>query len=294
MGDLTDFEREGFFKVDSLNVPEYVEENFAPFLEVFYRLNKLAWSLQYEMKLPKPENDIRRAWCTVLYARTLNFVQAAVMLATKGMRVQADTQHRCALETLFKLGALTNDEQFIIEYDLAERKDHIRQGRAFVTYLNRRKPKDKALIKQIEASCKAKESDLIERLKAHRPELFEGRSEKEALKKSSVTTEQYARIAERLDMYDLHYRMGSASVHSDAKSLEDGHFELNEDGTVKKFKNEPHLEDLDMVIHTLCYIVLDAVEFVGKALEYDVPEAELRIIAEALEACHKNAGSVPK
>lgn len=290
MNDLTDFDREGFFEVSSLGVFTHVNNTYGPFLDVFYRLNKLAWSLQYKMSIPKPENDIRRAWCAVLYSRTLNFVQASVMLATKGMRVQADTQHRCALETLFKLGALTNDEQFIIEYDLAERKDHIRQGRAFVAYLSRRTPKDKALIRRVEASCKDKEADLIERLKAHRPELFEGRSEKDAIKKFSVTTEQYARKADRLDMYDLHYRMGSAAVHSDAKSLEDGHFELNEDGTVKEFKNEPHLEDLDMVIHTLCYIVLDAIEFVGQALDYDVPEHELRSIAEALEACHKDAG----
>lgn len=294
MDGLTDFEREGFFKVDSLLVPEYVEINFGNILKVYYRLNKLAWSLQYKMPIPKPENDIRRAWCAVLYARTLNFVQAAVMLATKGMMVQANTQHRCALETLFKLGALSKDEQFIIEYDLAERKDHLRQGRAFIAYLNRRIPKDKALIKQVEAFCKQKELELIVKLKARHPKLFEGRSEKEALDKFSVTTEQYARKADRLDLYDLQYRMGSAAIHSDAKSLEDGHFELNEDGTVKEIKNEPNLEDLDMVIHTLCNIVLDAIQFVGQALEHDVPEDELRSIAEALEACHKDRDLLPK
>lgn len=294
MDDLTDFDQEGFFGVSSLGVFTHVNNTYGPFFEVFYRLNKLAWPLQYEMSIPKPEKDIRRAWCAILYARTLNFVQAATMLATKGMRVQADTQQRCALETLFKLGALTNDEQFIIDYELAERKDRIRQGRAFVSYLSRRKPKDKALIKQVEASCNTMEADLIERLKSHRPELFVGRSEKEALKRFSVTTEQYARKADRLDRYDLLYRMGSAAVHSDAKSLEDGHFELNDDGTVKEFKNEPHLEDLDMVIHTLCEVVIDAVRFVGQALDHNVPEDELKSIEEALEKCHEDVDSDPK
>lgn len=294
MDDLTDFEREGFFEVSSLGVFTHVNNNYGEFLNVFYRLNKIAWSFQYEMTVPKPTVDIRRAWCAVLYARTLNFVQAAVILSTKGMRVQADTQHRCALETFFKLGALKNDPQFIVDYDLAEQKDHLRQGRAFVSYLRRKSPKDKALIKRVEASCKAKEYKLIERLKTHRPELFEGRRENEALRRFSVTTEQYARKANRLDMYDLQYRMGSTAVHSDSKSLEDGHFELKEDGTFSAFKNEPFLEDLDMFIHTVCHLVFDAIEFIGQVLECDIPKGELSQIMKALEACHQDAGSVPE
>lgn len=294
MGDISDFEREGFFKVDSLGIPDHVEKTFGPFLEVYHRLNRIAWSLQYNMSIPKPEDDIRRAWCAVLYSRTLNFVQAAILLAAKGMRVQADTQNRCALETLFKLGALTNDEQFIIEYDLAEQKDHVRQGKAFIAYLNRKKPKNKTFIKQVEESCKQKETELIGKLKKHRPDLFKKYSEKEALKKFSVTTELYAKKADRLDMYDLQYRMGSAAVHSDAKSLEDGHFELNADGTVNSLKNEPHLKDLEMVVHTLCLIVLDAIKFIGKALNEAIPKNELFEIANSLEHLHTDAYSVPK
>jgi hypothetical protein len=283
MDDLTDFDREGFFGAASLGVFTYVKDNYGEVLDVYYRLNRIVWPLQYTMSVPKPESDIRRAWCAVLYSRTLNFTQAAIMLATKGMRVQADTQHRCALETLFKLGALTNDDQFIIDYDLAEQKDHIKHGQSFIQYLHRQKPKDKTQIRQIEASCKNKEATLINKLKKHRPDLFVGNSDKEALRKFSVPTSLYAKKADRLDIYDLNYRLGSASVHSDAKSLEDGHFELNKDGTVKELKNEPHLEDLEMFIQTLCIVVLDAVRYIGMALEEAIPEKELKDIEKAIE-----------
>lgn len=299
MDDLTDFEQEGFFRIDTLHAPEYVEENFGHFLDAFYRLNKLAWSLQYKLPSEKPTDNesTRRAFCLILYSRTLNFVQAAVMLATRGMRVQADTQHRCALETLFKLGALASDEQFIIDYDLAERKDHIKQGRALLSHLNRIKEKskdDKRNIKELEKSTKRKELDFIDRLKAHRPTLFKDRSNKEAFDKFSLSTEECARRANRQNMYDIHYRRGSASVHSDARSLEDGHFSINENGIVIAFKNKPHLEHLEMFITSYCLVIFDAVRFVGQALDYDVPENELKSIEEALEKCHKDVDSDPR
>jgi hypothetical protein len=294
MDDLTDFDREGFFGAASLGVFTYVQDNYGELLDVYYRLNRIVWPLQYTMNVPKPENDIRRAWCAVLYTRTLNFTQSAIMLATKGMRVQADTQHRCALETLFKLGALTNDAQFIIDYDLAEQKDNIKHGQSFIQYLDRQKPKDKAQIRQIKASCKDKEATLITKLKKHQPNLFDGNSDKDALRKFSVPTALYAKKADRLDMYDLNYRLGSASVHSDAKSIEDGHFEHNEDGTVNCLKNEPDLEDLEMFIQTLCIVVLDAVRYIGKVLEEVIPEDELRDVENTLEKLHMDAGSTPK
>lgn len=283
MDDLTQFEQEGFFAVESLNVPEYVEVEFGPFLDSYRKLNRIAWTLQYSLPKFKPANyeTTRRSYCFILYARTINFVQAAVILGTKGMRVQADTQLRCAIEALFKLGALSNDRELIIDYDLAELADRIRQLKAYINYLNRRKPKNKESIKKAERSCK----EHIDRLKAKRPEVFKDSKEKDALKKFSISTEKYASKADLLDIYDLYYRSGSAAVHSDSQSLEDGHFVLNSDGTVNAFKNEPHLEGLGKFIYELCAIVFDAILFVGKGLDYKIPEDELKVLDDALEAC---------
>lgn len=299
MDNLTGFEREGFFEVSSLGVFTHVNKTYGEFLDIFYRLNKLAWPLQYELPKARPSDkeSTRRAFCLILYSRTLNFIQAAVMLSTRGMRVQANTQHRCALETLFKLGALTNDEQFIVEYDLAERKDHIRLGRALLSNLNRISNKtetEKTQIKEIKLANKHKEREFIARLKKHRPELFINRSEREAFKKFSLTTEECARRAGRLEVYDVHYRRTSASIHSDARSLEDGHFDIDEKGNVSAFKNEPNIEDLHMYITSYCITVIDAARFVIKALGHEYPKKELSSIEKSLEACLETMNSAPR
>ncbi|WP_156420304.1 DUF5677 domain-containing protein [Rheinheimera sp. EpRS3] len=282
MTDFTDFERHGFLGVESLQLSQHISATYGPYLSLFRRLNQVAWSFQYEMNIPKPENDITGAWCAILYARVLNFTQASYMLSLNGLRVQAETQLRCALEPLFKLGALKNDPKFMIEYELAERKDQLKQGRSILEYLKRQKPRDNARIKSMEVECQAKKEELILGLKNHRPQLFEKNDDKTAIEKFSVPASLSAEKAGLLDWYDLLYRMGSASIHSDAKSLESGHFLIGDDHEVEFIKNEPELEDLDEFVNTLCTVLLNAVEFVGAALGEEIPSGQLDAIKEDL------------
>ncbi|GLX77466.1 hypothetical protein tinsulaeT_08060 [Thalassotalea insulae] len=327
MPSKTEFEKHGFLAVESLSVPQYVTSKYAPYLNIFLRLNEITWSLQYELNIPKPENDIAKAWSAVLYARTINFVQAAYMLSSIGMRVQAETQLRCALEPLFTLGALKNNPSLIKDYDLAERKDRLKHGRSFITYQKRQKPKDNTLIKQVSEQCDNQEAELITRLKAHRPDLFKENKHliaieklleshpelkvttlsnirklrpdlfkdkgKTAIDKFSLPASLLANNAGLIDWYDLLYRWGSSSVHSDAKSLEDSHFVLGEDLLVEHIKNEPELEDLDEFINTLCAVFLYALEFIKEVLDANIPKEEIESIKTKLVKLGNTQNSTP-
>lgn len=294
MENLKEFEIHGFLNTSSLGVPQHVAFTYGKYLKIFGRINKIAWGIQYNASPPK--SDIVKSWSYALYARTLNFIQSAYMLSSTGLRVQAETQLRCSLEPLFRLGALKNNPEFIRNIDLAERKDRLKQGNSYVEFLNRKKPKNKPLIKRLKSQCKDQKEELILLLKEVCPDLFEKYDDDKALSKFSLPVFEIADKAGLIDWYDLMYRLGSASIHSDAKSIEDGHFILNESGEIKALKNEPELEELDEFINTLCAILFCAIELISANLDIESPKAELEKIKDELdklEPINQDAGSTP-
>jgi hypothetical protein len=219
------------------------------------------------------------------------------MLSTTGMRVQAETQLRCSLEPLFRLRALKSNPDFIKTIDLAERKDTLKKGNSFIEFLNRKKPKNKPLIKKLKLQCKTQKEELTFKLKGIRPDLFEKYDDKEALDKFSLPVFEVADMAGLTDWYDLMYRLGSASIHSDAKSIEDGHFVLDESGEIEALKNEPELSDLDEFITSLCAILFCVIESASDNLEIQLPNTQLDSLKDELaklKPINNNTSSTPK
>ena len=267
MNQLNDFELHGFLEVESLGLESHIHSSYGQYIAAFRKLNQFAWSMQFEFTVPKPERSIREAWSVILYARTLNFSQAAYMLALKGLRVQAETQLRCSLETLFRLGALKNHPDFLVEYDLSDRKDNIKKVRAIISHLQQKGSKDKKQIKSLEKKCKVMLTEFISKLRAHQPDTFLKYDDKQAFEKFSLPVSRIAQKAELTDLYDLAYRLSSSSVHSDAVSLENGHFVIGDSSEVEFLKNEPEIEELDDFIITICTVLLYSVDFIMAVLK---------------------------
>jgi len=280
MTSKTEFEKHGFFAVESLNLPNYISSTYGPYLSLFRQLNSIAWSMQRETEINSA--DYFKAWCFSLYSRSLNFIQSAFMLSVIGMRVQAEVQMRCALEALFKLGALKEDRSFFHTYHMVELKDQLTHTQSFINYLNRVKSNNKLLKAEAIKKCKEQKQELLSQLKLHKPDLFVDGKEKDAIKNFRIPISEFANKAGLLDWYDLIYRLGSAATHSDAKSIEYGHFIFTENNEIGGLKNEPQTEDLDDFVVTLCLFLFTTIESVCSVLSIAEPSAELNAIKDSL------------
>lgn len=279
----TDFESHGFLAADSLGVQQHISAAFEAYIKEYLKLNSLAWSLQYQLNIKS--EDYFSGWCFALYARFLNFTQSAYMLALSGLRDQANTQVRCALEVLFKLGALKNDRNLYHAYYISELKDQLSHANSFLSYLERNKG-SKELRAQAQARKKSLEVDLSKQFHTHYPKRIQEYGEKDAIKKFSLPVSELASKAGLLDLYDLIYRLTSAATHSDAKSLEFGHFELTHDGKIESLKNEPYIDEFDDFLLSLAQLIFEALEFICVALHIEKPEVAMHKIKTRLsELC---------
>jgi hypothetical protein len=274
MDNKTLFDMHGFLAVDSLGVRQHIHETYEPYIKEYLTLNSVAWSLQQNLEVKS--GDASSCWPFALYARLLNFTQAAYILAVTGLREQAQTQIRCSLEVLFKLGATNKDRNFYSDYYISELQDQLSNVNSFLDSIQKDK-KNKDLKTQAKSRKTEIECELLELLKRHHPALLEKYGEKEAIKKFRLPISEFANKAGLADWY-LRYRLASSSIHSDAKSLEYGHFEFSADGTVQCLKNEAHIEEFDDFLLALIEIILKAIEFFCEALNLEQPEDRLNEI----------------
>lgn len=271
MDNKTHFDVHGFLAVDSLGVRQHLYETYQPYIKEYISLNSVAWSMQQNLEVKS--DDSSSCWFFALYARLLNFTQAAYILSVAGLRVQAQTQVRCALELLFKLGATKNNRKFHSDYYISELQDQLSNVNYFLQSIQKDK-KNKEFKKQAATRKTEIERELIGLLKQNHPNLVETYGEIGAIKKFRLPISEFA-IKSGLEDWYLRYRLTSSDIHSDAKSLEHGHFELSDDGSVQFLKNEAHVEEFDDFLLSVIEIILKAIEFFCEALKLEQPEDKL-------------------
>lgn len=271
MDNKTHFDVHGFLAVDSLGVREHLYETYQPYIKEYISLNSVAWSMQQNLEVKS--DDSSSCWFFALYARLLNFTQAAYILSVTGLRVQAQTQVRCALELLFKLGATKNNRKFHSDYYISELQDQLSNVNSFLDSIQKDK-KNKDLKIKAKSRKTEIEFELLELLRIHHPALIEKHGDKEAIKKFRLPISEFANKAGLADWY-LRYRLASSSIHSDAKSLEYSHFGFSADGNVQFLKNEAEVEEFDDFLLSVIEIILKAIEFFCEALKLEQPEDKL-------------------
>jgi len=190
-----------------------VHQQNPKWVELMYSVNRLAVDLLHELEItPQKTNQIVGS---VLYARTLQSAQAAVLLLEHGMPTQARTVLRSALETLFPLSAIVKDaskaDDLIASHDADRRTLADRMKRW-------KDPELRASVPLTDA-----ELDAIVKNPAKATNIFE-----------------YAKFAGMEDWYSTLYTILSFAAHSKISDL-DKHTVPNADGEVVELQSEPIL-----------------------------------------------------
>lgn len=180
---------------------------------LMYSVNRLAVELLHELGISPEKTD--QMVGSVLYARTLQSTQAAVLLLEHGMPTQARTILRSALETLFPLSAIAKDprkaDDLIASHDADRRTlaDRIKRW------------KDP----ELRASVPLTDTQLDDIVKnpAKATNIFE-----------------HAKFAGMEDWYGTLYTILSFAAHSKISDL-DNHTVPNAEGEVVELQSEPVL-----------------------------------------------------
>ncbi|MDF2176991.1 DUF5677 domain-containing protein [Aliiglaciecola sp. CAU 1673] len=260
------FVKNGFLVENPLDVTKTIENKYPEIISIYLEANQLAWSVQYEVRLPKDE--VVKLHIGTLFCRILNFTQSCYILATRGMSVQASSQYRCSLDPLFQMVALINDRTFWSELEKWELKG---QRNALNGYLN--------------SYTGSKSNDGYKRIKAREQDLKRNLlklfPDNEALRNFQIKTEDVARKAGMLHWYNTMYRIGSADSHSDFKSLE-SHLVLDSEGGIAHLINEPIENGFDTIVSFVCQILLCATERFTQYNELN-KQAQLTQLSDRLE-----------
>jgi hypothetical protein len=212
--------KDGFLAKELDGVVALAHSNNSELFSQLGRVNENALSLLRQIEvLP---DDVHGLLVAVFYSRTIDSVEAAILLAERGLPTQAKALLRVAMESLFSLRA-SLDENFankLIDADSVKRKKHFRKAAQLVErnlMLDPRGRVSPAKLAEIEAEIAATNA-------------------------KDITTADIAKAAGLEDWYLGIYALFSSSVHSTVRDLE-RHFLVDGDGEIAALINEPDTSD---------------------------------------------------
>jgi len=181
---------------------------------MLYSFNRLAVQLMHEVQVhPEKSEEVVGA---VLYARTVQSTQAAVLLLEHGLPSQAQTVLRSALETLFPLAAMAKDPRVATELIASHNADR----RTLADRIKQWKHPDlRAAVPLTDA-----ELDAIVKSPARATNIF-----------------ATAKLAGMEDWYHTLYTIMSFAAHSKMSDL-DKHAVADADGALQGLQSEPIVE----------------------------------------------------
>jgi Family of unknown function (DUF5677) len=164
------------------------------------RLNRFAQ--RFMLSFTAPRRDRRLVVAATVFSRIVSHFQAIILLAERGMILEARAVRRAALEATFIIGALLKDEKFIDDY---AKDDEIR-----------RKKSIKALVKQSDKELS--ELGVVREDLQNQLQEIDSTLSKEGIRELTVRG-----IAQRAQMeghYETLYQLLCRTVHTRVKDLE--------------------------------------------------------------------------
>jgi hypothetical protein len=232
---MSTFEEQGFLSDQITQVIVDARSKYAEWFQVITGINAFAQGVQFKIEVHT--EDMWEVVAASLFSRTLSNCQAGMLLCDRGMDVQARIMFRCAIESLFTLVAISKKPEVVNQFITADQ-------------LRRRK-----LYHKVKLWSPAISRDVDEEsLEAKRVEIEKSIQE---LKPQKLSIQDMAGIAEMQDWYDTAYTILSDSVHASIRDLEK-HLVLSPEREIEALKNEPELEDQDVLFTMYAEIVLRA------------------------------------
>jgi hypothetical protein len=243
---------DGFLSADMPATIALVRKRQPEWFALLDRCNKTAMALLY--KLEPPANDNQKLVEATLYGRALQTLQAAIILAERGMAADARACLRRSADTAIFQLKMANDATF--DDALIENHDYYRRNLANAALA------DKELCKHLDQKqldeLRGAVAEVTAKYAAPRP------------KKISVA-EVAASVPGGNAIYNTVYRLTSNDAeHTSIASL-GRHFEQRPDGTYR-MRFGPQLEDLGDTLSSLVNVYLFVL--VTAASSYNVSEFE--------------------
>ncbi len=209
----------GFLSEEIESVVEHARDGNKELFDRLYRVNDHALSIQHRVVVA-PE-DMQGLVIAAFFSRTINSIQASVILIERGLSSQAKVVLRAAMESLFGLRACLDEEfcERLVAADAVKRRKHFRKAEQLV---------QKGVIPDVNGVLT---EDLLAQIEVDIAET----------NARDITTAEIAKAAGLHDWYLGMYAMFSASVHATVRDLRE-YMRVDGKGEFAALANVPDLE----------------------------------------------------
>ncbi len=237
---MSPFRENGFLGEEIKDWIQKHRNNHAAWFSLCGYLNTLGQKALFQMFFKKGEKQ--KIVGTVLFARIVSNYQGVIILIERGMPYEAQTLLRSMLESLFSLGAVTNNEDFAMNF-VDEDEIHRLKLLRKMKQLEPEKMKDFGL----------SEKEIDKQIEDLSSQIHENQIKK-------LTTEALSKMADLHDLYLIQYTLLSSTVHSKVRSL-NSYIKTDDLGEAIKFVWSPEIENDDIY-----YILHYATQFMELSL----------------------------
>jgi hypothetical protein len=217
------------------------------------RLSRVAQEVMLGAEVPKGDN--RALLILLFFARSLSSFQGAVLLAERGMTVEAQTLARSCLESAFFLAAAAADADFadrLVSSDAAHKKEVVRW------------------LTSPEAAVTELPPEQLDRLRG-----FLDNLKNAAPRATPLSIKQAADVAHLSDIYETVYRdLSDRAAHPSLNSLL-RHIEVDDHGNAVTLRFGPETKDLPETIIAMTTALFYGIVGMRTAFPQDVWRAEI-------------------
>lgn len=230
-----------FFELDKNKIILQIQDEYPGLWELAVDTNNFL--TEFQKSLDANRVRLHEVVGVPLHIRCVTTFQALLLLASKGMVSQSQIMLRALIEALFILVAISNDNDFALEYlrhEEHQRKNVLNKSKRYKESVDKEDPRIKKANKVLEEiRCNIDENKI-----------------------KTLSTENISRIAGLHSWYDTVYAVTSTSVHVSVRTLEHN-LEVNgSTGEIESFVNEPNVNGIELPIATAInsmHIATDAI-----------------------------------
>ncbi len=252
------FEEQGFLSENIAVVRKEIRERYAAHFGMVDRVNSFCQRAMGRVSVHSRDGQQVIAACLMI--KLFNDAEGAILLVERGMESQARSLLRVAVEALFILWNLCQDERFFRAYVYESELGRLTLVRAILQ-------NPAPVFDDIRPHLT---SDLVDRLANE-------------IKEAEVTKEVAKQLARNVGlghMYDSAYRLLSQDVHSSPRTLE-RYVITDDEKEVKGLRHGSQTDDVILVLTTAATVMLMAIDGISRLLGLNLA-AEIRQLDEEL------------
>jgi hypothetical protein len=247
----------GFLSEDIVNFQKQIREQYAKYFDVIHRVNAFCQQAKFRLSVHTRDGQEMIAACLII--KLLNDMQAALLLAERGLASQTRTLIRTGVEAFIILANVCSVDGF---------------WRSFIY-------SDQIARRKLLVAIRDNPSTWFDEVRSHvTPELIDQLNQE--IREHGITEEKIRQLAHRVDLmvlYDGPYRLYSQNVHSSPRSLEEYcQFDQNEE--LAGFVWSPQTQGLEAELTVIPRIMILGFVAVNELFDLKLDETLASLHAE--------------